>query len=50
MQTPPMTQAGIESTKAISGVINEKSMQPIASRIVTVAAFPVIATQAIDSP
>ena len=31
MQTPPMTQDGIESTNAISGVMNDSRIQPIAA-------------------
>ena len=51
MQTPPMTQDGIESTNATSGVMNENRMQPNAAvRIVRVLALPVIATHAMDSP
>ena len=51
MQTPPMTQGGIESTKATAGVTKEARMHRIAvAMIVAIEAFPVRATQATDSP
>ena len=51
IQTPPMTQEGIEAMSAMKGVMNEKITQPTAAaRIVTTEAFLVIATQPTLSP
>ena len=51
IQTPPMTQEGIEAMSATKGVMKEKITQPTAAaRIVTTEAFLVIATQPTLSP
>ena len=50
-QTPPITQEGMVSRKAISGVMKETMMQRNAApQMLMVEAFLVIATQAMDSP
>ena len=51
MQTPPMTQPGIESKKATKGEINATNTDIIAAAVmVTTEALPVMATQPTDSP
>ena len=51
MHTPPITQEGIELTKATNGDINDIIIAPIAAAmIVATDAFLVIATQPTDSP
>ena len=51
MHTPPITQLGMELTKATKGERKETSIAPIAAaKIVTTEAFFVIATHPIDSP
>jgi hypothetical protein len=46
-----MTQLGMVSRKATSGVISEKRMQAMAApQMLMVEALPVRATQAMDSP
>ena len=50
-QAPPMTHFGMELISATNGVKNERIIQPSpAVMIVTMDAFPVIATQPMDSP
>ena len=51
MQTPPITQEGIELRKVTNGPKKEMMMAMIAVvRIVTTEALPVMATQPTDSP
>ena len=51
MHTPPMTQLGMVSRKATSGVIMEKIRQATAApQMETVEALRVMATVAMDSP
>ena len=51
MQTPPITQLGMEARNVTNGPKNEMIIAIIAvARIVTTEALPVIATQPTDSP
>ena len=51
IHTPPITQLGIVSRKAIRGEMKEKIMHmQAAPQMLTVEAFRVMATQAMDSP
>ena len=51
MQTPPITQPGIDERNVTNGPINEAIMAKIAvANIVITEAFPVMATQPTDSP